>query len=65
MKFIISVWFVFGVFNLDSPIHEELYLTDNCESTYEEVIKEENLQIKSSDYTRNYIGYICYDSGNS
>jgi hypothetical protein len=65
MKFIVSAWFVYGIFNLDSLIHEELYLTNNCESTYEEIIKEEDLQIKSSDYTRNYVGYVCYDSGNS
>jgi len=65
MKLLISVWFVYGTFYLDSPIYEELYLTNNCESAYEEIIKENGLEVKSSDYNRNYVGYSCNDTGDS
>jgi len=65
MKLIISTWFVYGIFYLDSPIYTELYLTNNCESAYEEIIEEKGLEVKSSDYNRNYVGYVCYDSGDS
>ena len=39
MKLVLSVWFVYGTFYLDSPIHTELYLTNDCESAYEQIIQ--------------------------
>ena len=65
MNLILTLWFVYGTFYLDSSIYEELYLTINCESAYEEIIKEKGLEVKSSDYNKNYIGYSCNDTGDS
>jgi hypothetical protein len=65
MNLLLSVWFVYGTFNLDSPIYTELYETYNCESAYEEIIKEKDLEVKSGDYTRNYVGYVCYGAEDS
>ena len=65
MQLILTVWFVYGTFNLDSPIYTELYETNHCESAYEEIIKEKDLEVKSSDYTKNYVGYGCYGAGDS
>jgi len=65
MKLILSVWFVYGTFYLDSPINMELYLTNDCERTYEQVIQKEELEDKTGDYLRNYVGYGCNDTGDS
>jgi len=65
MKLIVSIWFVYGIFYLDSTIYTELYLTNHCERAYNEIIKEQGLEIKSSDYLRNYVGYGCHDTGDS
>ena len=64
MKLLLSVWFVYGTFNLDSPIHTELYETYNCESAYEQIIQKKDLQIKTND-DRNYVGYVCYGAEDS
>ena len=64
MKLLLSVWFVYGVFYLDSPIHTELYLTNDCESAYEQIIQKKDLQIKTND-DRNYVGYVCYGAEDS
>ena len=65
MNVLLTAWFVYGTFNLDSPIYTELYETNHCESAYEEIIKEKDLEVKSSDYNKNYVGYGCYGAGDS
>ena len=64
MKLILSVWFVYGTFYLDSPIHTELYLTNDCESAYEQIIQKKDFQIKTNN-DRNYVGYVCNVAGDS
>ena len=64
MKYIVSIWYVYGAFTLTSPIHEDHYITNDCESKYEEKFEEEkgNIEVYSQrgkDYARSIVGYHC------